>query len=96
MCGFFASSPKPVARCRLQRLDLAERALVEQQVDPLAGGQLALGVLGLGGLLAGTPADLLAEFVQFRDSSPDVRGDLRDVVVDRRLVHNRHLEPLQR
>ena len=32
-----------------------ERALVEQQLDPLAGRQLALGVLGLGRPLAGAP-----------------------------------------
>ena len=29
-----------------EHVELLERALVEQQVDPLAGGQLALGVLG--------------------------------------------------
>jgi len=35
-----------------EHVELLERAFVEQQVDALAGGELALGVLGLDPLLA--------------------------------------------
>ena len=47
-----------------QRLDLAERPLVEEQLDPLPDGQLALRVLGLGGPLARTLQGTLPQGVK--------------------------------
>ena len=49
LLGLQAEAGRPVPA---QLLDLAEGALVQQQLDPLARGQLALGVLRLGRLLA--------------------------------------------
>jgi len=47
-----------------QRLDLGEGALVEQDVQPLVDGQLALGVLSLGGGGSGAEPRLLVAFAQ--------------------------------
>ena len=48
-------------------VDLDERARVQQQVEPLAGGQLALGVLGADARFAAALAGLLAQRAQMLD-----------------------------
>ena len=71
LLGLQAEAGRPVPA---QLLDLVERARVQQQLDPLACGQLALGVLRLGRLLAGPAQRLLADRVQLGDASARVGG----------------------
>ena len=47
-----------------EHVELLERALVEQQFDALARGQLAAFVLGFDALFAAAQAGLLAAFFQ--------------------------------
>ncbi len=54
-------------------LGLGERALVEEEFQALAGGELALGLLGLGGPGARTREDLLAQVRQLGHASAHAR-----------------------
>ena len=56
-----------------QGLHLVEGPMVQQQVDALARGALALGALRRGRLLARTTVNALAQGVQFGDSPSCVR-----------------------
>lgn len=73
-----------------QLLDLAEGAGVQQQFDALPRGQLALGVLRLGRLLARAGQCLRTDLVQFGHASARV-GRLT-----RRLIQNGHVVTLRR
>ena len=57
-----------------QRLDLVERALVQEQLDPLTRRELPLGTLRFGGTLAGASPSLLTDGVQFGDAPAGVVG----------------------
>ncbi len=57
-----------------QLLDLTERALVQQQGDPLAGGQLPLGVLRRRGLLTRTLLGPLTQGVELGHATTGVGG----------------------
>ena len=50
-----------------EHVELLERAVVEQQFDPFAGGELALLVLGVDAGLAATEARHVAPALEFRD-----------------------------
>lgn len=54
-----------MARCLLQLLDLREGALVEEERQPFAHGQFSLGVLRLGGALAGAAPHALVQCGEF-------------------------------
>lgn len=71
LLGLQAEARRPVPP---QRLDLVERTLVQQQLDPLARRQLALGTLCFGRPLAGSSPDLLADGVQLGDAPAGVVG----------------------
>ena len=64
--GRFRSMSKSRGAVAHERVELLERARVEQLLDPLAGGQLALGVLLLLGLRVGVDR-LLAQLVELRE-----------------------------
>jgi hypothetical protein len=72
-----------------QLLDLAEGPRVQQQFDALPRGQLALGVLRLGRLLARAGQCLRTDLVQFGHASARV-GRLT-----RRLIQNGHVVTLR-
>ena len=55
---------------------------------------LPLACWRLGGLLARTPPSLLPEFVQLGHPTARVGRDRGDLLADRCIVQNRHLEPL--
>jgi len=60
-----------------EHVELLERALVQQQVDPLAGGQLALGVLGGDPRLAAAGLGLIATTVEFVENVLHARTPCR-------------------
>ena len=64
------SMPKSVAAVLDEHVELLERALVEQQLDALARGQLALGVLRLDAPLAAPGARLGAAPLQAFENLP--------------------------
>ena len=57
--------PEVDATVGLEHVELFEAALVEQDFDPFAGGQLALGVLGVDAFLATAKARLGAAVLEF-------------------------------
>ena len=68
--GRLSSRPKPWARWRANMSSSTKRARVEQQVDALAGGQLAARVLALDGRLGARVGGLLAQPAQAARASP--------------------------
>ncbi len=65
--GLLGLQAEPGGPVPPQRLHLPEGTLVQQQLDPLTRGELALGVLRLGRPLAGAAPGLLADGVQLGD-----------------------------
>jgi hypothetical protein len=59
-----------------EHVELFERALVQQQIDALASGQLALGVLGFDAFCAAAGLGLLATAVEFLENVLQGDGSL--------------------
>ncbi|CAM5586372.1 hypothetical protein SVIOM342S_06126 [Streptomyces violaceorubidus] len=86
LLGLQAEAGRPVPA---QLLDLAEGTRVEEQLDPLARRQLALGVLRRRGLLARSGQRLRTDLVQLGHSPARVRR------LTRRLIQNGHVATLR-
>ncbi|CAM5260654.1 hypothetical protein SALBM311S_03370 [Streptomyces alboniger] len=90
LLGLQAEPGRPVPA---QLLDLPEGTRVHNQLDALPRGQLALGVLRLGGLLARAGQGLRTDLVQLGHPSPRVRRLTRRLT--RRLIQNGHVATIR-
>ena len=66
-----------------KRVELVKGAFVEQQVDALAGGQFAFGVLLLDAALAAAFHGLLAQFPQMGDAGRGAGGGVLNNLIGR-------------